>query len=170
MTAQKNFRPLNVAVVTVSNRRTADDDESGDLIRDRLTNAGHGIAMSSIEPGDIGHLGKVLRTYIESNDVDVVITNGGTGIEDHVPEAVAPLLDREVPGFAAMFQTLSYEDIGSSGMLSRAMAGLARNTLMFCIPGSTDACRLAMDKLIIPQLDITTRPCALAGLLPESAQ
>ncbi|MEL0083821.1 MAG: molybdopterin-binding protein, partial [Gammaproteobacteria bacterium] len=95
----------------------------------------------------------------------VIISNGGTGITDMMPEAITPLLDHEIPGFAQLFQQISYDDIGSSGMLSRAMAGLAQQTLIFLMPGSTEGTRLTMEKLVIPQLDEQTKPCALVGLI-----
>ncbi len=108
---------------------------------------------------------QILDTWINAADIDVIISNGGTGITDVMPEALLPLLDREIPGFAIMFQQISYTDIGGSGMLSRAMAGLAKETLVFLMPGSMDGTRLTMEKLVIPQLSEQTRPCALVGLL-----
>jgi molybdenum cofactor biosynthesis protein B len=108
-----------------------------------------------------------LRAWLTVPGIDVVISNGGTGITVCMPEAAAPLIDHDIPGFAVLFQVLSLHDIGSSGMLSRAQAGLACGKLLFLLPGSENGCRLAMDRLVIPQLDTTTRPCSLAGLLAD---
>lgn len=165
MTASEQFCPLNVAVLTVSNRRTAADDTSGDLIRQRLTAAQHRVVASRIAHGDAADMRKLLKSWFDDPEIDAIVSTGGTGVMDQMPEAAGPLLEREVPGFAQMFQTLSYQDIGSSGMLSRAMAGIGGQTLLFLLPGSVDGCRLALDHLVLPQLDSRTRPCALAGLL-----
>ena len=167
MSASDEFRALRAAVLTVSARRTAADDDSGDLIRERLRTAGHQVQAQAIFHGSRATMTEFLRGWIADPEIEVIISSGGTGITDSMPEALAPLIDREVPGFAMLFQQLSYADIGSSGMLSRAMAALAGGKLVFLIPGSTNACRLAMDSIIVPQLDLRTRPCALAGLLPE---
>ncbi len=158
-------QPLKVAVLTVSSRRTSADDTSGDLIRELVTDAGHQIVASTIAHGSEQQMTQILDTWINAADIDVIISNGGTGITDVMPEALLPLLDREIPGFAIMFQQISYTDIGGSGMLSRAMAGLAKETLVFLMPGSMDGTRLTMEKLVIPQLSEQTRPCALVGLL-----
>lgn len=160
-------RRLRVAVLTYSNRRTADDDGSGDLIRARLTTAGHHIAASAIRHGDAAAMREFLRVWLTDPGIDAVISNGGTGITDCMPEAAAPLVEHDIPGFAVLFQVLSLADIGSSGMLSRAQAGLANGKLLFLLPGSENGCRLAMDRLVIPQLDTTTRPCSLAGLIAD---
>jgi len=162
---QWNPGPVKVAVLTVSSRRTTDDDTSGDLIRALVTRAGHQVVTSAIHHGDELEMRNFLSTWINDPEIAVIISNGGTGITDSMPEALKPLLDREIPGFAQLFQLISYEDIGSSGMLSRAMAGLANNTLIFLMPGSTAGTELTMEKLVIPQLNEQTRPCALIGLL-----
>ena len=160
-------RSLRVAVLTYSNRRTAADDGSGDLIRARLVAAGHRVVASAIRHGDAPAMREFLRSWLVEPGIDVVVCSGGTGITDCMPEAAAPLVDHDIPGFAVLFQVLSLQDIGSSGMLSRASAGLAGGTLLFLLPGSENGCRLAMDRLVLPQLDTTTRPCSLAGLLAD---
>lgn len=160
-----NPTPLKIAVLTVSNRRTAEDDTSGDLIRSLVTDAGHEVVKSTIAHGDELQMRNVLSDWINDPEIDTIISNGGTGITDMMPEALLPLLDREIPGFATLFQQVSYVDIGSSGMLSRAMAGLARETLIFLLPGSSAGTELAMEKLVIPQLNELTQPCALVGLI-----
>jgi len=160
-----NPKPLNIAVVTVSSRRTEADDSSGDLIRSLVTDAGHQVVASAIKHGDRQQMQDFLASWINDPEINVIISNGGTGITDMMPEALGPLLDHEIPGFAQLFQLVSYEDIGSSGMLSRAMAGLANNTLVFLMPGSNAGTRLTMEKLVIPQLNEQTKPCALVGLV-----
>lgn len=160
-----NPTPLKIAVLTVSNRRTAEDDTSGNLIRSLVTDAGHEVVKSTIAHGDELQMRNVLSDWINDPDIDTIISNGGTGITDMMPEALLPLLDREIPGFATLFQQVSYVDIGSSGMLSRAMAGLAGETLIFLLPGSSAGTALAMEKLVIPQLNEQTQPCALVGLI-----
>lgn len=160
-----NPKPLKIAIVTVSSRRTAADDTSGDLIRSMVTEAGHQVVASVIKHGDQKQMQEFLSSWINDPEIDVIISNGGTGITDMMPEALSPLLDREIPGFAQLFQHISYEDIGSSGMLSRAMAGLANATLVFLMPGSNAGTRLTMEKLVIPQLNEQTKPCALVGLI-----
>ena len=164
---QDNWNPttLKIAVLTVSSRRTAEDDASGDLIRSLVAAAGHEVVKSTIAHGDELQMRKVLSDWINDPEIDTIISNGGTGITDIMPEALMPLLDREIPGFAVLFQQVSYVDIGSSGMLSRAMAGLAGETLIFLLPGSSAGTELAMEKLVIPQLNEQTQPCALVGLI-----
>ena len=160
-------RSLRVAVLTYSNRRTVADDTSGDLIRARLVEAGHRVVASAIRHGDAPVMCEFLRIWLRDPGVDAVICNGGTGITDCMPEAAASLIEHDIPGFATLFQVLSLQDIGSSGMLSRAQAGLAAGKLLFLLPGSENGCRLAMQRLVVPQLDSTTRPCSLAGLLAD---
>ena len=164
---QEHWNPelLKIAVVTVSSRRTTADDTSGDLIRSMVTEAGHQVVDSAIKHGDQKQMQEFLSGWINNPEIDVIISNGGTGITDMMPEALSPLLDREIPGFAQLFQQISYQDIGSSGMLSRAMAGLANDTLVFLMPGSNAGTRLTMEKLVIPQLNEQTKPCALVGLI-----
>jgi molybdopterin adenylyltransferase len=160
-------RSLRVAVLTYSNRRTAEDDSTGDLIRQCLTGAGHQVARSAIRHGDALAMREFLRAWLADPAVDAVISSGGTGITDCMPQAAAPLIEHDIPGFAVLFQVLSLEDIGSSGMLSRACAGLAWGKLLFLLPGAENGSRLAMQRLVIPQLDSTTLPCSLAGLLAD---
>lgn len=171
MGTSKNIRtPLRVAVLSISNRRSRADDPSGRLIGEALAGAGHVLAEHLVGSGSIEAMRTLLAAKIQDPRIDVVICNGGTGITDQMPEALEPLLERQIPGFAVLFHSLSYQQIGSSGILSRAMAGLANQTLIFLIPGSENACRMAMDKIILPQLDTTTSPCNLAGLITGSGK
>jgi len=163
------FVPLCIAVLTVSDSRTRENDTSGDLIEERLTTAGHKVAARTILTDDVEKLRKQLRTWIKDKNVDAVITTGGTGLtkRDVTPEAVEPLFTRAIPGFGELFRWLSFEEIGTSTIESRALAGVADDTLVFCLPGSTGACRTGMDKIILPQLNATTGPCNLTEMLPR---
>jgi len=163
------FVPLNVAVLTVSDTRTRANDTSGDLIQERLTGAGHKVAARVILPDDVEKLRAQLRAWVADKSVDAVISTGGTGLtrRDVTPEAVAPLITKPIPGFGELFRWLSYEEIGTSTIESRALAGVADDTFIFCLPGSTGACRTGMDKIILPQLDSTTGPCNLTEMLPR---
>ncbi len=167
--AERPFVPLNVAVLTVSDTRTPATDTSGALIAEKLRSAGHQIAAHLILPDDVERLRTQLRAWVEDPAVHAVITTGGTGLtkRDITPEAVMPLITKPIPGFGELFRTLSYQEIGSSTIESRALAGVAGDTLVFCLPGSTGACRLGMDKIILEQLDARFRPCNLVALLPR---
>ena len=169
MTAQTEFMPLNLCVLTVSDTRTPADDHSGDYLALSLGQAGHRLHEKRIERDDRYRVRAVVAQWIADDVVHGVIVTGGTGFtgRDSTPEAILPLLDKEMPGFGETFRALSYADIGTSTMQSRAFAGLSNGTFVFCLPGSTSACRLAWEQLLRPQLDATTRPCNLAGLRPR---
>ncbi len=163
------FMPLNVSVLTVSDTRTAANDTSGDLIAERLTAAGHRVAARRILKDDVEQLRAQVQEWIADANVQAVITTGGTGLtkRDITPEAIEPLLVKPIPGFGELFRWLSFEEIGTATIESRAFAGVAGDTLVFCLPGSTGACRTGMDKIILPQLNSTTAPCNLAEMLPR---
>jgi molybdenum cofactor biosynthesis protein B len=163
------FIPLNIAILTVSDTRTHANDTSGDLIQERLQSAGHKVAARIILPDDIEKLRGQLRAWVADKSVDAIISTGGTGLtrRDVTPEAVAPLITKPIPGFGELFRWLSYEEIGTSTIESRALAGVADDTFIFCLPGSTGACRTGMDKIILPQLNSTTGPCNLTEMLPR---
>ncbi|HEY0179915.1 MAG TPA: molybdenum cofactor biosynthesis protein B [Dokdonella sp.] len=169
MTALTDFVPLNVAVLTVSDTRTADDDTSGDYLALSIGQAGHRLHEKRIVKDNRYVVRAIVAQWIADEDVHGVLVTGGTGFtgRDSTPEAILPLLDKEMPGFGEMFRVLSFDEIGTSTLQSRAFAGLANNTFVFCLPGSTSACRTAWEKLIRAQLDATTRPCNLAGLMPR---
>lgn len=160
---------LGIAVLTVSDTRTLDDDKSGALLVERIAGAGHRLAARVIRSDDRYGIRAQLSQWLIDERVDVVIITGGTGLtgRDLVPEAVQPLLDRITEGFGELFRWLSYADIGTSAIQSRALAGSANGRLVFCLPGSRGACELAWDKIIGLQLDHTTRPCNLVDLLPR---
>ena len=167
--AKGSFVALNVAVLTVSDTRTAENDTSGDLIVERLKTAGHKVAGRLILRDDVEMLRAQLRAWIADRSVDAIVTTGGTGLtrRDITPEALAPLITKPIPGFGELFRWLSYAEIGTSTIESRAFAGVADDTLVFCLPGSTGACRLGMDQIILPQLNATTAPCNLTEMLPR---
>lgn len=155
------FIPLNVAVLTVSDSRDAAEDTSGDYLREALAEAGHQVLDHALVKDNRYRIRAVVSSWIASADVQVVIVNGGTGFnsKNSTPEALLPLFDREVEGFGEVFRMLSYEEIGTSTLQSRAIAGVANRTLIFAMPGSTKACTTAWENIIAPQLDARTRPC-----------
>lgn len=168
--ASRPFVPLNVAVLTLSDTRTPETDTSGDLIAEKLTTAGHKVAARVIVREDLDKLRARFEAWVNDPGIDVIISTGGTGMtqRDLTPEAAAPFIRKSIPGFGELFRWLSYAEIGTSTIQSRADAGIAANgTVIFMMPGSTNACRLGMDKIILSQLDATYRPCNLVELLPR---
>lgn len=165
----RELKPLRVAVLTVSDTRDEATDKSGALLVERLRGAGHELAARAIVRDDIYAIRAIVSAWIADPKVEVVITTGGTGLtgRDGTPEAIAPLLDKEIDGFGELFRTISYEEIGASSLQSRCLAGVANATYIFCLPGSSGACATGWDKLIAPQLDYRTRPCNLAELMPR---
>ena len=163
------FIPVNIAVLTVSDTRTLETDSSGRYLVDRLTEVGHRIvARSIVKDGELV-IRAQLAQWIADPGIDVVIATGGTGVtpRDVTPEALAPLVTKSIPGFGELFRSLSYADIGASTIQSRAEAALCGTTLVFLLPGSTGAVRLALDKILLPQLDARTKPCNFVELLPR---
>ena len=158
---------LKVAVLTVSDTRTLETDTSGQYLCDTLAEAGHMLAARQIEIDDMYRLRAVVSSWIADPEVEIVLTTGGTGFttRDSTPEALLPLFDVEITGFGELFRQLSYEDIGTSTVQSRAFAGIANNTVIFCVPGSTGACRTAWTGILQQQLDINHRPCNFAELV-----
>ena len=172
MSDQNNPReliPLNIAVLTISDSRDETTDKSGALLAARLESAGHRLAGKSIVPDDIYKIRAMVSAWIADDDLNVVISTGGTGVtgRDGTPEAVQPLLDKEIEGFGEVFRSLSYDEIKTSTVQSRALAGVANATYIFCLPGSTGACKTAWDAIIAAQLDYRTRPCNLVELMPR---
>ncbi|MFP5430335.1 MAG: molybdenum cofactor biosynthesis protein B [Gammaproteobacteria bacterium] len=167
--AVREFVPLKIAVLTVSDTRGFAEDSSGQLLVDGLQAAGHVLADRALVRDDIYQIRAVVSQWIADAGVQVVLVTGGTGFttRDSTPEAILPLLDKEVHGFGELFRQLSYEEIGTSTMQSRALAGLANFTLVCCMPGSTNACRTAWTKMIAGQLDARQRPCNFVGLLQQ---
>jgi molybdenum cofactor biosynthesis protein B len=160
---------LAIAVLTVSDSRGPEDDTSGDYLAQALQDAGHRLAGRALLPDDRYRLRAQVSAWIADPQVDVILVTGGTGFtgRDSTPEALLPLLDKEMPGFGELFRVLSFEEIGTSTLQSRAFAGVANGTFLFALPGSTAACRTAWERLIRAQLDARTRPCNLAALRPR---
>jgi molybdenum cofactor biosynthesis protein B len=167
--ADREFVPVGIAVLTVSDSRGLEQDSSGRVLIERLAAAGHRLAGRAILPDDVYRIRAQVSAWIADPAVQVVVSTGGTGLtgRDGTPEALAPLLDKTIDGFGEVFRALSYEEIGASTVQSRAVAGVANGTYVFCVPGSSGACRTAWDKLIAPQLDYRTRPCNLVELMPR---
>tara|TARA_B100000579_G_scaffold408946_1_gene397514 strand:- start:1471 stop:1989 length:519 start_codon:yes stop_codon:yes gene_type:complete len=166
---KREFKPLNISVLTVSDTRTVNDDKSGDLLVKRLSEEGHNLGEKKICHDDQYEIRAIISQWISDDDINAVLTTGGTGVtgRDGTPEAITPLLDKTLNGFGEMFRFLSYEDIGTSTLQSRALAGVANATYVFVLPGSSRACALGWDKLIRLQLDYRTRPCNLVELMPR---
>lgn len=166
---EREFRPISIAVLTVSDSRDEATDKSGRLLVDRLTQAGHRLAEKLIVPDDVYQIRAAVSRWIADAGVDAIIATGGTGVtgRDGTPEAVLPLLDKVIEGFGEMFRSISWAQIRTSTMQSRALAGVANATYVFCVPGSSGACATAWDELIEAQLDYRTRPCNLVELMPR---
>lgn len=160
---------LAIALLTVSDTRTLEDDRSGDALQQRLEAAGHRLVERRLVPDDRYQIRSEVSRWIADAGVQVVISSGGTGLtgRDGTPEAVAPLLDKTIDGFGELFRVLSFETIGTSSLQSRALAGVANGTVIFVLPGSLDAVQTAWDRLISAQLNGATRPCNLVQLLPR---
>ncbi|HUG97611.1 MAG TPA: molybdenum cofactor biosynthesis protein B [Gammaproteobacteria bacterium] len=165
----REFLPLNIAVLTVSDSRGEHDDKSGRLLVDRLEKAGHRCHEKRIVKDDIYQVRAALSAWIADPEVQAVITTGGTGVtgRDGTPEAVGPLLDKTLDGFGETFRAISFQQIKTSTIQSRAIAGVANGTYIFCVPGSSGACATAWDELIEAQLDLRTQPCNLVELMPR---
>jgi molybdenum cofactor biosynthesis protein B len=168
-TTQRSLIPVNIAVLTISDTRTENDDKSGDTIVNRVIKSGHQLHEKRIVPDNMYQIRAAVSTWIADAEVQVVITTGGTGVSgrDGSPEAVEPLLDKTLDGFGEMFRVLSYDDIGTSTLQSRALAGVVNGTYIFVLPGSPGAVKLAWEKLISHQLDYRTRPCNLVEMMPR---
>ena len=167
--SDKPFIPVRFAVLTVSDTRTLADDRSGDTLADRITGAGHHLADRQIVRDDIEAIRAVVRGWIADPQIDTVITTGGTGFtgRDVTPEAVEPLFEKRMEGFSAVFHRISYDKIGTSTIQSRATAGVANATFVFCLPGSTGACKDAWDGILVRQFDYRQTPCNFVEIMPR---
>ena len=161
------FIPLKIAVLTVSDTRTAETDRSGDALVERLERDGHTLVEKRIVADDVYRIRAVVAQWIADEDVQVIVTTGGTGFtgRDSTPEAIEVLLDKHIEGFGELFRHLSWQEIGSSTVQSRCLGGLANATVVFCLPGSTGACRTAWDGILHEQLDSRHKPCNFANLV-----
>jgi molybdenum cofactor biosynthesis protein B len=168
----REFIPLSIAIMTVSDTRTEADDKSGQILQKLAQSAGHKVTDKTIVPDDKYQIRKFLSTWIADENINVIITTGGTGVtgRDGTPEAVAPLLDKEIEGFGEIFRAISYQEIKTSSLQSRAIAGVANATYVFCLPGSSGACKTGWENIIQEQLDNRTSPCNLAMLIPRLSE
>ncbi len=159
--AESKFEPANIAVLTVSDTRTEENDTSGGYLAEQLQEAGHNLADKAIVIDDMYQIRAIVSKWIADESVQAVMITGGTGFtsRDSTPEALVPLFDKQVEGFGELFRTVSYEEIGTSTIQSRAIAGFANHTVIFAMPGSTGACRTAWTKIIKQQMDASHRPC-----------
>ncbi len=166
---QKDFIPINISLLTISDSRTLETDTSGKVLRERVLAAQHHLADQQIVPDDRYRIRAVISQWIADPDVHAIITTGGTGLtgRDGTPEAVSVLLDKEISGFGELFRQLSYQDIRTSTIQSRAIAGVANGTFIFCLPGSSGACKTAWDDILKEQLDSRHRPCNFVDLMPR---
>ncbi|MEX2643410.1 MAG: molybdenum cofactor biosynthesis protein B [Acetobacterales bacterium] len=166
---KKAFVPVRFAVLTVSDTRDIAGDRSGATLAERIEGAGHVLAARDIVTDDIRKIRAIVKRWIAQPDIDVVITTGGTGFtgRDVTPEAVEPLLDKRMDGFSVVFHMISYGKIGTSTIQSRALAGLARETFVFCLPGSPGACRDAWDGILANQFDLRHPPCNFVEIMPR---
>ena len=169
MSDERVFIPLNIAVLTISDTRGEAEDKSGKLLVERLQVAGHKLAEKRIAKDDIYQIRAVLSAWIADENINAVLTTGGTGVtgRDGTPEAVSVLLDKEISGFGELFRMLSWDEIKTSTVQSRCLSGVANGTYIFCLPGSSGACRTGWDKIIQEQLDYRHRPCNLVELMPR---
>lgn len=168
----KKFIPLNIAVLTVSDTRTEENDTSGQALVERLTEAGHNLADKAIVIDDIYQLRAQVSKWIADENIQAIISTGGTGFteRDNTPEALTPLFDKAVEGFGEVFRYISLGEIGTSTVQSRAFGGIANKTVVLCVPGSTNACKTAWDKVIKEQLDNSHRPCNFVPHLKLTAE
>ena len=166
------FVPVRIAVLTVSDTRTLETDGSGGWLAEAIEGAGHVLAARAIVPDDLDTIRAAVRAWAEEPEIDAVITTGGTGLtgRDVTPEAVAPLFDKVIEGFAVVFHNVSFQSVGLSTIQSRACAGVANGTFIFCLPGSGGAVRDGWEKVIAAQLDARTRPCNLVEIMPRLAE
>ena len=165
----RQFVPLAIAVLTVSDTRALADDKSGQTLADRLTAAGHHLAAREIVTDDVEAIRAVVKRWIADEGVDAIITTGGTGFtgRDVTPEAIEPLFEKRMDGFSIAFHMLSHAKIGASTVQSRATAGVTNATFIFCLPGSPGACRDAWDEILLHQLDYRYRPCNFVEIMPR---
>lgn len=166
---ERAFLPVGVAVLTVSDTRTQETDTSGTILEERVQNSGHRLAGRRIVPDDVARIRQAVEEWIADPSVDVIISTGGTGLtgRDVTPEAVLPLLDKQIDGFSVIFHQISFQSVGLSTLQSRACAGVAGGTFIFCLPGSNGAVRDGWDKVISLQLDARHRPCNLVEIMPR---
>ena len=168
-TSERQFIPIGIAVMTVSDTRTSADDKSGDTLCERIFSAGHRLADRTIVKDDVRKIRPAARRYLADKNVDVIISTGGTGLtgRDVTIEAMRPLFEKEIEGFGTVFHMISFKKIGTSTMQSRATAGVAKGKYIFCLPGSPGACRDGWDEILVHQLEYRNKPCNFVEIMPR---
>jgi len=163
------FVPVRIAVLTISNSRTLEDDTSGQTLAERVAAAGHALSARKIVKDDIRAIRAVIRDWTNRDDIDVIVSTGGTGLTGHdvTVEAMRPLFEKEIDGFSALFHTISFQKIGTSTIQSRATAGIMKGKYIFCLPGSPGACKDGWDEILKPQFDYRHRPCNFVEIMPR---
>ena len=169
MTEARSFIPVRIAVLTISNTRTLEDDVSGQTLADRVADAGHALSGRKVVKDDVRAIRHIVRDWTNRDDVDVIVTTGGTGLteDDVTVEAMRPLFEKEIDGFSALFHMVSFPKIGTSTIQSRATAGVMKGKYIFCFPGSPGACRDGWDEILKPQLDSRHKPCNFVEIMPR---
>ena len=164
-----DFLPINIAIITISDTRTIQNDKSGDLLEERVAISGHNLINRNIVKDDFEEISKCVRNLIDQKNIDVIISTGGTGLtgRDITPEVMKTLFDKSIEGFGEMFRWLSYSKIGTSALQSRALAGVSNGTYIFCLPGSPSACKDGWDDILAYQLDIRHKPCNFIEIMPR---
>ena len=164
-----DFVPINIAIITISDSRTKDNDTSGDTLEKRIIDGGHTVIKRTIIPDDVSQIKDTLDTMSKEEDIDCIITTGGTGLtgRDTTPEAVKAIASKHIDGFGELFRQVSFEKIGTSAIQSRAVAALINSTYVFCLPGSTGACKDGWDEILQYQLDIRHKPCNFVEIMPR---
>ena len=164
-----DFLPINIAIITISDTRTIQNDKSGDLLEERIAISGHNLINRNIVKDDFEEITKCVRNLTDQKNIDVIISTGGTGLtgRDITPEVMKTLFDKSIEGFGEMFRWLSYSKIGTSALQSRALAGVSNGTYIFCLPGSPSACKDGWDDILVYQLDIRHKPCNFIEIMPR---
>jgi molybdenum cofactor biosynthesis protein B len=169
MNAERQFQPVRIAILTISDSRTLEDDASGQVLSDRVAEAGHLLSARKLVKDDIRAIRHVIRDWTNRNDIDVIITTGGTGLtgNDVTVEAMRPLFEKEIDGFGTLFHIVSFPKIGTSTIQSRATAGVMKGRYIFCLPGSPGACKDGWDLILKTQLDYRHKPCNFVEIMPR---
>tara|TARA_Y100001936_G_scaffold162074_1_gene158261 strand:+ start:256 stop:783 length:528 start_codon:yes stop_codon:yes gene_type:complete len=164
-----DFVSINIAIITISDSRTIDNDSSGDILEKRITKAGHQMVKRMLIPDDVSKIKKTLQELSSENEIDCIITTGGTGLtgRDTTPEAIKEIASKHIDGFGELFRHVSFNKIGTSAIQSRAVAALVNTTYVFCLPGSTGACKDGWDEILQYQLDIRHKPCNFVEIMPR---
>ena len=164
-----NFLPINIAIITISDSRTINNDKSGDILEKRVVSSKHNLIFRDIVKDEFDDIIKLITGLINQNNIDVIITTGGTGLtgRDITPEVMKTLFEKTIDGFGEMFRSLSFLKIGTSALQSRALAGVSNGTYIFCLPGSPSACKDGWDEILVHQLDIRHKPCNFVEIMPR---